>query len=754
MNSISKFHRGKRGRLALAATVSAFAFSATASAQDAASSPNDADQSIGLQDIVVTATRRSEPSQSIPVAITAVGAEAIKTAAVSNLQGLTKEIVGVQYDSSGGQRTELSIRGIYTNRFDIGSNPSSGVYVDDIYQARFADLFSGLVDIERIEVLRGPQGTLFGRNTIGGAISIFTADPGDTLEGYVSGGYGNRNLVDVKGAITVPVSEKVTSRWAAGYRERDGFMHDLSSGKSDGFSHLTGRGTIVAELTDTLTFKLNGSYYRGVNKAQLGNPETAPLILQGPQKGYTLDGDPWNGSYNLPGHNVIKGKQLAARLVWDGDPLSITAIAGWTGFGQDPRHDLDASTNETLHYIGKIRSNTYSGELRFASQDGGILTLGDRFQWVAGIYLFQDKGREITDLEYGVDSSLSNIEFNNPNRTAGSPYQSAHKIIDTTSDLTSIALYGQGTYSLTDQLGLTVGARYTRDKRDFVFSGNQISVPTFLQIVTPYVLSQAPVDTSFDPKVGLEFKPRQNMLFYATFSKGFKGGGIQSTPNNIAQASVITRPERVKAYEVGMKSDFLNRRLRVNLSAFVNKFSDLQVRRVVTLSNGTTAALSDNAATATIKGVELETTAQITRQFRLTASYAYLDAKFDTYKPDAATDYSGNTLPRAPKDRFNVSASYDIPIGGGDTNLNLRAAYNYTGSFYFQPSNLAVQKEGSYGLIDASATLNLASETSVQIWGRNLSNKTYRVYLDPLATENVGYYGDRRTYGISVTQNF
>lgn len=753
MSSVSKFRIVSPGRIALATAVSALAFSAPALAQETSSASGDTDPSVGLGDIVVTATRRSEPSQSIPVAITAVGADTINEAAVSNLQELTKEIVGVQYDSSGGQRTELSIRGIYTNRFDIGSNPSSGVYVDDIYQARFADLFSGLVDIERIEVLRGPQGTLFGRNTIGGAISIYTADPGDIVEGYVSGGYGNRNLVDVKGAITVPVSDKVRTRWAAGYRERDGFMRDDVSGKSDGFSHLTARGTLIADLTDTLTFKLNGSYYRGVNKAQLGNPETAPLILQGPQKDYTLDGDPWNGSYNLPGHNVIKGKQLAARLVWDADALSITAIAGWVGFGQDPRHDLDASTNETLHYVGKIRSDTYSGELRFASQDGGLLTFGDAFEWVAGIYLFQDKGREITDLEYGKDSSLANLEYNNEDRPEGLPYQAAHKIIDTTSDLTSIAFYGQGTISLTDQLGLTLGARYTRDKRDFVFSGDQISVPTFPQVVTPYILTDAPVDTSFDPKIGIEFTPRANMLFFATFSKGFKGGGIQSTPNNIAQASVITRPERVKAYEVGMKADFLNRRLRVNTSVFTNKFSDLQVRRVVTLSNGTTAALSDNAASATIKGFELETVAQITPEFRVNASYAYLDAKFDTYKPDASTDYSDNTLPRAPKNRFNISASYDIAMGG-DNNLNLRAAYNYTGSFYFQPSNLNAQKEGSYGLVDASATLELGRDTSIQLWGRNLGNKTYRVYLDPLASENVGYYGNRRTYGATVTQEF
>ncbi|WP_162256513.1 TonB-dependent receptor [Sphingomonas sp. Root710] len=722
-------------------------------AQEAgAPQPQAADANNGLEDIIVTATRRAERSQSIPVAITAIGGDQLKAAAATNLQALTKAVVGVQFDADGGQKSELAIRGIFTNRFDIGSNPSSGVYVDDVYQPRFADVFSGLVDVSRVEVLRGPQGTLFGRNTIGGAVSIFTTDPGDSFEGYVSGGYGNRSLVDVRGAITTPISDTVSNRFAAGYRDRKGFMHDLTSGKSDGFSHLTVRDTFVAKLTDSLTFKLNGSYYRGNYDATLYDPIAGPLVLQGPQTSYTLDKDPWHGTYSYPGFNKVRNKQASGRLVWDADPMTITGIVSWVGYGLDIQQDYDGTDKDLFGYGAKARSDTYSGELRFSSNSDGFLSFGDRLKWVAGLYLFQDKGYENSDLYYGTGTTLALAEFNNPARVAGTPLQGAHKLVYLNSNLTSVALYGQGTFAITDKIGLTFGGRYTRDERKFTLRGDQASVPTFARLAVPYTFVAKPVDTSFDPKIGLEFKPNAGTLLYATFSQGFKGGGTQSTPGILSEAQVILRPEKVKAYEVGMKADFLDQHLRLNWAVFYNKYRDLQVRRSITLPNGVSISPSDNAATATTKGVELEVSARLTQQLRIDTSYAYLRGRFGEYRPSATTNYGGFDLPRAPSHRLNGSVNYDMPLGGAD--LSLRASYNYTSSFYFRADNLASQKQKAYGLADASATLKLHGGTSVQLWGRNLFDKKYASYLNSIASEVVATYGDRRTYGFTVTQNF
>lgn len=728
----------------------------------AAPTPSQATQ---LEDIVVTAQRRQEAAQSIPVAITAVSSAALQRAAVSDLQSLSKSIVGIQYDAPQTQRPELYIRGIGTNRFDVGSDPSSGTYIDEIYQPRFADVLTGLVDLDRVEVLRGPQGTLFGRNTIGGAISAYTADPTNEFKGQLTGTYGNKNDVAAGGTVSVPFTPDISGRFTAGYRDRDGFMRDTVSGKDNGVRALTLRGKLLIKLAPKATLHLTAMHFDSKQSALLQDPENLPIYLASPVAPQALDGQRYSGAYTSPGGNHVRTTQLSGRLDLDNDWAKTTVIGSYIQFAQNASEDLDGSVLDSVSYDGRERSKTYSMEFRLSSQPGGIATFGDRFRWVAGLYLFQDKGSDQTGYHIGRDDILSFLIANPvlfvnpayPGPFAPATYSYTDRTIGT-SNLKSIAGYAQGTFDLSRQLGITVGGRYTRDQRDYSFSATPDPTKPFpgLPVVaTAFFYPGKVTAAKFDPRVAVEYKPVKDVLLYASYSKGFKSGAVQSSAFNTAVAARVTKPETVDAYEIGIKSEFFDRRARLNISVFENKFSDLQVRRVVTVG-GFSTAITENAATSTIKGVEVEASALPTPALQFNASYAYLDARFNRYVVDALAniDFSGNRLPRAPKQRFNVDANFNHEFARGER-LDLRVAYNYTGSFFFQPDNLPIEREKPYGLTDASATLTLANRTTkIQAWGRNIFGVQYRTYLDPLDTSRLASWSDKSTFGVTLSQQF
>ncbi len=717
-----------------------------------------AEQSAGpqLEEVLVTAQRREESAQDVPVSLTAVSAAMIEAAGVQTLEDLTRGIVGIQYDSGSTQRNELYIRGIGTNRFDIGADPSSGVYIDEIYQPRFADVLTGLLDVERVEVLRGPQGTLFGRNTIGGAVSVFTANPDDSFNGKAAATVGSEQLVDFAGTLSGPISDRTSARLTASYRNRDGFMRDTVSGRTDAVESIATRGKLHFNLGTGLTLGISGAYFESTQDAMLGNPESLPLFIGGPLTAQVLDGDKYRGAYNIPGSNEIENAQLAARLTWQTSAADVVLLGSYISFDQSTAQDLDGSFNDNINYWGHSESDSYSLELRFASVTDGALTFGDRLRWVGGIFYFGDDGTEQTDLQWGPDS-LPAFVFDNPTLSPPftAPSSRSTDRMFVASEVSSVAVYAQGTFDLTDRLALTGGARWTRDERDFSFRGDS-SIPGFVFVPADFIVHGNPTSESFDPKVSLELRPLQDVLLYVSYSQGYKTGSIQSTAFDATIASRTTQPEQVEAVEVGIKSDLFERRVRVNLAAFQNDFEDLQVRRVVTFPSGFSSAISENAASSTIRGVELETSWLLSSSWRLNASYAYLDANYETYVVDAAAGiiFSGNRLPRAPEHRFNVDATYTIAFSGGST-LDLRGAYNWTGEFFFQPSNSAIEREAAYGLTDVSATFAFANRnTTLQLWGRNVLDEEYRTYLDPLDRERVAIYGDRRTYGITLSQSF
>lgn len=737
--------------------------SAVSQAQAQESAPTEAGgSSIQLEEIIVLAQKRSEAAQDIPVAISAVSAASLERAAISDLQGMTKGMVGIQYDSPQVTRPEIYIRGIGTNRFDIGADPSSGMYIDEIYQPRFANFMNGLADLERIEVLRGPQGTLFGRNTVGGAISIYTAQPEREFGGKVVVIYGNKDYINLAGSVSVPFNQSVRGRFSVGYSDRDGFNVDTVSGRTDGNTTFTLRGKLEFDLSEEATFQLSAMHFDSEAHAALRNPANLPIYLASPFALQTIDNDHYSGAYTLPGLGRVKSTQVGGRLELDNEAVKTTVIGSYLHFSRDFAEDADGNILDSLSFTSPSTTDSYSLEFRLSSQTGGILTFNDNLRWVMGAFLYQDKGNQLSTFHFGRDNILALVNGPNlqllgppPYTPPFSPPRPFDDSVELSNNLKSIAFYSQATLDLTEHLAVTLGGRYTSDNRSFSFTGTRdpAKLPGLPVVVANYVYNGKVNADAFTPRAAIEFKPATDVLLYASYSRGFKSAAIQSTAFNPAVAAAITRPESINAYEIGFKSEFFNRRIRLNIAAFHNDYSDIQVRRVVPV-NGVATAITENAATATIRGVEVESSALLFSGFRINASYAYLDAKYDRYVVGGGADFSGNRLPRAPRHRFNVDANYTLDFNDG-AKLDLRAAYNYTGTFFFQPDNLAIEKETPYGLTDVSGTFRLANETtSVQLWGRNIFGVEYRTYLDPLSTSRVEAWSDKATYGVTVTQKF
>jgi len=721
--------------------------------------PSSAEAAARLDEIVVTAQRRQESAQDVPVSLTAVSGAELEAKAIVDLDELSEGIVGISYDNTSIATPELYIRGIGTNRRDIGSDPSSAVYVDDIYQPRFSNVLSGLVDLERVEILRGPQGTLFGRNTIGGAISATTAPPSKSFEGRVYGTFGNKETVGFGGTLSGPFSDRVRGRISAGYTDEEGFMFDNVSGNDNGVRSFTVRGKTEVDFSDQLLLRIGASLTDTNQGGTFLNPANIPLFVVSPlvPQATVLDNDRYRGDYSLPGENDLQHQQIDARLIRSGDAVTATAIGSWIGFEQTATQDLDATAFDIVTFEGVTDTDTYSAELRLASNDGGGLTFDDRLSWVAGLYFLSDQGEEGAQFTFGTDSIVSFLAANPTTMPPFSPGTVRKPDqANQTSDLTSFAVYGQASIDVTEHLSLTLGGRYTEDDRDFVhlsINGLQgIPLPAVPESFTrPGQLKSE----SFDPKVGVEFRPQDDLMFYATYSEGFKSGAIQSTATTVQIAERVADPETVQAYEIGMKSELLSNRLRLNVSAFQNEFKNLQVRRVVVFPGGFSSAIIENAASSTIKGLEVESTAILSPALLVNASYAYLDATYDTYVVDATAgiDFSGNDLVRSPRHRFNVEGIYTRPIRTGE--LELRLAYNFTDKFYFQPANLPRDLEESRGLISASARYTFPNDsTSIQLWGRNLSNEEYQTYSNQLDQQITEGWSAKRTYGVTVSQTF
>lgn len=733
---------GKMIKWVLLASVAGVSFAGAAHAQETASqapaAPAQTSAAEGANteaidgEILVTATRRSERLRDIPISIAAFGGEKIQQTGIFDVTQLDRLAAGMQVSTNYGGYQRITVRGIGSNQTNPGGNPSVAVHRDGVYLQTNPDFGMGFFDVDRIEVLRGPQGTLYGRNATGGAVNIITGSPTPDFHAGGTVSIGNYGLVETEGFASGPViGDNLTGRIAFKTRKDTGYLQNIYNGQSYNGSDFAGvRGKLRYEAGANFSVDLSADYDRDdavglpyftrARTNALMPAEVAGLVV--PTFPYVnLDftnrknAEVWGGSAN-----IRVGLGFA-------DLKSLTA---YRKYNLSYNIDSDGQPLDLSHSFGTENFSQFSQELTLTSATGGNL------KWVAGLFYFHINDVAIRTLAF---PQRGTAQVNNIPSLGGDAY----------------GIFGEATYQIVPALALTVGGRYSYEKKSIS------QTQTFAGTASAEDLKNHWSD--FSPKVALVYTVSPEVNFYATFSKGFKAGAY----NGYALQGKAVDPEGVTNYEIGVKSSFFSGRLKSNLSLFKMDYENLQVSIFQTnpLTGASTAALA-NAATATIKGAEFDFDAKVTDAFSIYGNGSYLDVNIkswtnaiDPSRGSRTFDVSGNRLPYAPKWAINVGAAYAVPIGALGT-ATLSGEYAYKSRVYFSPFQDAFLSQANYGLWSARISFeDTAKRWTLAFWGKNLTNEL--VQNDALENYSA-ISGSRttrfplapRTYGVSVGYRF
>jgi iron complex outermembrane receptor protein len=715
-----------------------------------------------ISDIIVTAQRRAERAQSTPLAITAVGGKDLQSSGVISLDALTKGIPNVSFGGNGAD-AKVFIRGVGYDSISPGGETRVAIYSNNVYQSRSQSAFTTLYDIDRVEVLRGPQGTLYGRNAVAGAINIITADPGEQLNGYLSGKVGNYSLIQTEGAVGGPVNEWLSARVAGQTVDRSGYGHNIGTGESVNDTHTrSARLTLRAKFADNVTDRLVADYFNerdhNFGYRYLGGgftpAEVAQVVAAGgsaaayiptPLGGTATDIQDVAG-YGPYNHLQAYGasNELTVNV---SDLLTITSVSGYRHLDTLIRQDLYGGVKYVAIQSTLEKSDSYTQELRLSGDSGPL-------KYVLGGYYFYEN--HLTDahapfnglvLPFGPFAGVDQfVQFYN---AGGREKTNAY------------AAFGQVDYKLFDALTLSAGLRYSHEKKNLSeylsldpATPFDPSFPVGPVLPTSGHISSTATYTSTDPRVSLSYQFNPRVLAYITYSQGFKSGGF-----NIGGVQPSFKPERIKDYEAGVKGDFLDGRLRANVAAFYYDYTNLQVNQTKGLALQTV-----NAATAKVKGVEAEFTALPTTNLRISLNAAWLDAyytEFDSADPArpelGVLSLKGNRLNYAPKYKVGTSIGYTIPTPYGD--FTPTADVTWTDKVYFTPFNTSRLSQPSYTNLDLFIRwVGKNPDWSGSIFVRNATDKIYLVGAglnNPFLKYNrEGQVSPPRTFGVQLTRRF
>ncbi|PXA99300.1 TonB-dependent siderophore receptor [Nostoc sp. 3335mG] len=654
----------------------------TAHAQDA---PPEAE---GLEEIVVTAQRSDQRLQDVPVAVSAVSAETIERLAVTSPQDLNRLAPNVKFDGVTGGTAGLKpfIRGGgITDGAFVTAESEVAIYVDDVYRARLSASMLDFMELERIEVLRGPQGVLYGRNSSAGAVNFITKGPAASLKGSVEAGFGSWNERRLRGYIAAPLSADGEWRGSvnAMIRARDGGRQfNTTLNKKVGKEDFTGVQADLAYVGDAVEGRLTGFYMKGDTDGQYAVATR-------------LDADgrivPDSGSYRrvqspVPSFTRVEQYGGTLRLSAHMPNGRITSITAYSELKDSWRQDFSGGVSPSaLGLPGTaplaLFDRTLAGTQHQFSQElqvsGG--TSSDFLQYLAGIYYFNESGRQ----------DIDSVIFFAPSNTVFS--------IRTN----SFAGFGQLTFNLSDRLAVVAGGRYTVDDKQL--NARMDNVPVNLK--NSY--------EKFTPKLGVNYKLTDDVLAYVSYSEGFKGGGYNGLAGSAEQLALPFRPQVTQAYEVGLKSDLFGRRARINVAAFYNKIKDRQ--QPVNTNDG--GFLVENYD-MTIKGIEAELSVRATPWLTLWANGSLNDGKYDAN--DAGGTLANNEPPSLPSYQFSVGFDGDVAAGPGK--LIFGADYNNRASYFSTPENAQIGFIPSQDFLAGYVGYEWGRWT-VQVNGKNLLNR-------------------------------
>jgi len=720
--------------LALAVLAQAIIAADTAHAQDG--------QTARIEEIVVTAQKRAESIQDVPISVSAHTGEQLKELRVTNVADLHNTIPNVQINtfSNSPDSAIFSIRGVGVNDADPYVGTTVSVVVDGVPVGVNTAALVSLFDIDRVEVLRGPQGTLFGANTTGGVINVVTRQPTGEFEGEAQVAVGNYGHRELNLAANFPISDSLAGKVSLLHTSSDGYFRNIANNQRLGSKDITVLRPYLSYESGVYDATLIGEIARSRNGSQTNvNFSDASLLLF--EAGVTDTGEIEHRrgqSLDQPDQNDrdTYGVTLTQNLSTDfGDWVSIT---NYREYDQDLFSDDDALVAVALQTRRQIEHRQFTQELR------NHFDLGERTQVVAGLFYLN---QEYTLEQDGkLDGFLPGL---------GQP-QSQDQ------ENESISAFGQAFIDLTDQLRLQAGVRVAHEKTQArsttANTFNPSGVATFDDPLIPGSLITAEGSETWNDvgfKVSLDYRVSEDVLFYGYFARGFKSGGFTgriAIPQDIGPFD----PEQLDTYEGGMKADFLDNRLRTNVAVFYNDYQDMQVVQNLTFPSGANSATITNAGAATSKGVELEITAVPMLNLELRLSGAYLDATYDKYDSQALDaggnlvpiSFAGNDLMNAPKWTSAESVRYSVPMAAGSLDFFLQ--HTYTASKFTNFTGLPEEETDSLHLWHGSITFTPVTERwSLGLYGRNLGDEEYygqkAVFAPAFAIASVG---PPREYGV------
>ncbi len=731
-----------------------------------------------IEEILVTAERREANLQDVPVAVSAFSQADLQVQQVTTIGDLQSMVPNLSIHVGDANNAVVYIRGIGQVDSIAFFEPGVGIYLDDVYLGRAQGAFLDVVDVERIEVLRGPQGSLYGRNTVGGAIKYVSAAPTNELTGSVSATVGNYDRLDLKASVSGPLAgDTLAGRLTVAKMVHEGYSDNAFDGDNDGDRDVQfARGVLQFEPRDNVSVQLAVDYSDGDPDRSRTPAKETPITIFSidpfnfglSSQTFPADDDPFevNADFNLIEFTETVGYSLNAS--WDiNEALTVKSITSYREMEYGTEIDLDGTPVNAFGIF-------YFNDQRQSSQEFQLAYKGDRLSAVSGLYYFNEEG----------DTFDGGVFSNFLLAAAGEASFSTD----------SYAVFSQFDYDLSDRLTLIFGFRYTEEEKDYarvvedfnltLLAGLMVDGSGVISYSQPGLLNPrsrdlqlgggigvarpvadpSPADfDNFSPKLGFKFQWDKDTNIYGTLSSGFKSGGFNGRLSDGQQEPY--GEETLTSAELGLKTQLFDNRLRVNTALFYNEYDDLQVSSFEASADGTTfVPVFSNAGEAVMQGIELEIVALVTDNLTLNANLGYLDTEYREYFAEVDSvaktvrDVSDErSLANAPEWDTQLGLRYDMPLLDWGQ-LTFLADMSYRSKTYLEVNSSENLAQSGYTLFNAALMFESADEHwQVILGGKNLSDKAYRTHAFDLSAfpgVELGYYNAPRTYSLSASYQF
>lgn len=715
-------------------------------APDAENAATEEQQKSGAEVIEVTARRYKESIKDVPVAVTALSEQKLMDKGTQTLIDIERFVPNLTVNASRATSTTLTayIRGVGQNDPLWGFEPGVGLYIDDVYVARPQGGVLDLLDIQRVEILRGPQGTLYGKNTMGGAIKYVTRDLPDYTRGYVEGVIGSYNQRDVKAGFSTPITDTLLIGISAANLTRNGFGEVVGpspfAGTDVSDKDITAaRVNVTWKPSDTVTVKFVADDTQDDSNVRGGHRlDTSPTTGDAPLE------DVFDTRQNMdPKRQEVTSSGQALTISWamsdDWEFKSVTAQREGDTLSDI---DFDATQINSFDVPAIYQDEQFTQEFQ-------LTYTGERLDFVSGVYYLDGDACGNFDVVFGLVPLV----------------QTTYGCVNTVSK----SLYAQASYRFDDAWSMTLGARYDEDDKEATVGVNRfLGLPGTVILPLPGgEFTESETFDDFSPRVGVEYRASENTMWYFSYSHGFKSGGfnMRANPALDPAANQAFQPETADSFELGFKGSFLDNRVQTYVALFTQKYEDKQVPVSVVLPGGGFVSRVLNAADADLNGLELELNARITDDFSLFLMYGYLDAEYNEFVGSLGVDGSVTSdlsdvarVINAPENQYTIGLSYELEAGPGRLLMSTDYAWR-DDLFIYDVSPLTDQE--AYGVWNASVVYYLAdSGWRFALHGRNLADEEYRTAAYDFSTTAVadslltGYYGDPMNWSLSAMYSF